>query len=151
MSYSNDTIYKAQVDVGARLAASEYFVDIPVIIVDKGNILTQVQQALGTIAGKNGKTGVCALVLQPVGTVANPEIPAPIMDLDIVVRVLENVVVNRSSNGTGKTAGSIARAIVDILHLYNCPGIIDAMIPQNPTIIPVAPNEKVGDPSSQIA
>lgn len=133
-----DTIANVAADIAARLAADAYFIDITVITDRKGDINTEVQKAIGPVASKGGKSGVCVIVTQPVGTVSEPSIPASMLDLDISVRVLENVVINTGSGGTGKSAASIARAIVAILHLYNSPGICGLIHPSKPTIIPVA-------------
>lgn len=133
----NTTLARAQADLAARLASDEYFVDIPVITDRQGDIDATVAKALGTLSGKGGKRGICALVLQPVGTDVSKSLPVPVMELDLVVRVMENVVVNGSSSGTGKDAASVARRIVDVLSGYRAQGIVDMLRPREKTIVPV--------------
>jgi hypothetical protein len=113
-----------QLDVAARLEASAFFADIPVLIFRPRAALTaaeiqdQINAALGVLTAQNGKAGLCATVLMPALSTRNQELPGPYLHLKCTVRVQENVLVNMGANGTQIPCEDAAIATVQILHLW---------------------------------
>ena len=135
---ANETLLAdIKADLASRLAADAYFSDIVVVTDRQGDIASKITRALSAISGKGGKCGVAAIVMQPVGKVVSGNVPIPTMELELAIRVVENVVINLGATGTQKDASSIARRIVDVLHLYTAAGLCDLLQPKSPTIIPV--------------
>lgn len=113
-----------QLDVAARLEASAFFADIPVLIFRPRGALTaaeiqdQINAALGVLTAQNGKAGLCATVLMPALSTRNQELPGPYLRLKCTIRVQENVLVNMGVNGTQIACEDAAIAVAQILHLW---------------------------------
>lgn len=132
-------------DVAARLAADEYFTDIPVLTERTGDIAAEIQKRLGTLTTKGGKMGICAVILQVAGRVEHPNVPGPCMRLHFAIRVLENVLINTGASGTGKPASAVARRIQKVLHQYSHPALSALIMSEKDSLDPVA------DPLAQVA
>lgn len=126
-----------QNEIEARLAAAEYFADIPVFSERKKDVANEVSRALGTLAGKGGKKGICAVVLQPVGNDQEGNLPTVELHMRVSVKVIENVLINASATGTQKAALKVAEKVVALLKHYWPRGIADILVPESPTIVPV--------------
>lgn len=142
---SESILAALQQDLAARLTACDYFADLPVLTERRGEILSGIERALGAITLKDGKTGACVLLLQPVATVISPNLSSPLLKADLTIRVLENVVVNNSPQGTGKPALSIATALLNHLHHYQPAGLAQTLTAESPSIVPVK------DPAAPVA
>lgn len=134
---SDTSLIDLQLDIGGRLTADEGLVDIPVYDERKADIATEIEVALGTLTGKNGKMGACCVVLQPTASDEMPDAPFGPMKVNLSILVLENVLVNKGATGTGKHALTIARRIHRILKHYIPGGIAACLNPSTPTIVPV--------------
>jgi hypothetical protein len=137
LDMSETTIPELQEDIAARLAADEYFADVPVLHERKENVASLVAKAIGPFAGRGGKSGICAIVMSPVATVDKAEFRGALMNIELSVRVLEEVTVNVGRNGTRKAALSVARRIARVLHHYRPDGLAQLLLADNPTIMPV--------------
>lgn len=134
---NEENLQRAQSDIADRLAADSWFSTITILEDRKGNTVSEAQKVLGAMTAKAGKVGTCAVVMQPKGTVAKPNLPVAIMDLDITVLVLEDPAINDGQTGTGKNAMATARRIVDVLYQFSSQGVLRMMLPDNPTYVPV--------------
>ena len=110
-----------QEDVKARLENDPYFSDITVLLQRRGNIESDVMQALGTLNEKTGKLGACCVVLMPETEAPEGEnLPGPPIEIVISLQVIEQTTMNEdtANGGTGKSAESIANVALNLLHRY---------------------------------
>jgi hypothetical protein len=111
-----------QTDCAARLSAEEYFEDVSLFVVRPRSaaeallLQTKLEEALSGKAFTGGKCGVTCTVQMPAATVSEPDLPGPVFDASIVVRVTENPVINMGATGTGKSAEDVALAVLGALH-----------------------------------
>lgn len=125
-----------QADVAARLRGDEYFSDIPVVTDRLNDIEAEVQKSLGVLTGKDGKIGVCTIVMQLVANDAGHQSERGPMDVLVSVRVIENVLMNKSATGTGKSALSVSRRVFRVLKLAQFIGMATPLYPQKPALVP---------------
>lgn len=123
-----------QEEIVSRILADEYFSDVTVLYERKQDLENEIERALGTLKEKGSKIGVCVVVMSPEVSVNSSNIARPIMDLDISIRVLEDVVVNSSTNGTQKMSINIARRVLRVLYDYISTGVVKLLRPKNPAI-----------------
>jgi hypothetical protein len=95
--------------VKARLAGASYFVDIPIVTEDAGDVETAVTTALarGAVAANPltpTKVGVAILVLTPRASGVETTRTHLLTDTTVRVAVFEQGVVNRSTTGIQKPA-----------------------------------------------
>lgn len=126
--------------VADRLNADAYFVGppaIPVITENIGDIETAIQQAIAQL-------GVCAIVVTPTANAAFPNCFKPYFnDIKIVVRIVENVILNRGPSGIQKPASDVAEVVAALLHQYEPVGISESIFLETPSIT-IAPTGGVG-------
>src|ERR1700733_6488554 len=102
-----------QLDVASRLQSNAYFNDIVVLTEAKKDITYEINRAVDSI-------GVCVVVLSPIADVQHPNEPGPVLsEIHISISVLENVIVNQGTTGTGKAAIDICENILSLIHQYN--------------------------------
>jgi hypothetical protein len=112
------TIQQAIAD---RLKTDRFFSDIPILTEKIGDIENEIQRQLGAI-------GVVVIVITPTANVVYTAPPGPYWhDIHVVVRVVENVVINQGQNGTKKPASDIAEIISAMIHLYQPPPPVSAL------------------------
>ncbi len=134
----NETIFRdLQKDIAGRLAADPYFVDISILSEYKTDLLTDITNSLGVLTEKNSKIGTCVLIMQMIGNNEFPDVPGAVMGMEIQIRVLEDVLINTSTNGTGKDSLTTCRHIIRQLHLYQPFGLSTVITAQKPTMVPV--------------
>jgi hypothetical protein len=134
-----------QEDLAARLAADEFFVDVPVFTQCKKDIAKEVAQKLGLLTGKSGKNGSCVVMMSPVASMGHIDAMVTQLDVKLSVRVLENVTLNQGSNGTQKAALTVAVRILEVLRFYQSQGLSAPLEADDPTIL------EVEDPVAQLA
>lgn len=138
-----DILTQLQKDIAARLRADEYFADIPVVTEVDGDVAAKVAQLLGTLSGKSGKKGVCAVVMQMLASASQTN--APLLELNALptVRILENPLINMGSSGTKKSALSVAVRTLMVMRFFADDGITQLMGTETPSIVaekdPAAP------------
>ena len=127
-----------QLDIAERLRADEYFTVIKVLGEDKEDITSETEAALGPLNEQGGKTGICAIVQQPIGTDEFANVTGGPVELDIVVLILENRVVNKdtTNGGTGKMAWDVAKRVLKLLKNYRATGLCRGLNAKTPTIVP---------------
>lgn len=117
-----------QNDLREALKADNYFADIPVITEKQKDIEYEIEKSLSALSGEGGGKGICCIVLTPKMTVEHPNIPGPYFGtVNIVVRVMENVLVNQGDDGTKKQAGDVALMASAILHHFRKKGFYEAV------------------------
>ena len=113
-----------QLDCAARLSSESYFEDVSVFVIRPRSsaeallLQTKLDQALSGQALTGGKCGVTCTVQMPSAEVPEPNLPGPVFDAALVVRVIENPVINMGPTGTGKSAEDAALAVIGALHQF---------------------------------
>jgi len=101
-----------QDDLKTLLGADPFFQRIPIYTEKQKDIESEIERALGTLEG-----GACIIVVTPRARVTNPNIPGPYFDdVPIVVRVVENVLVNQGESGTQIPAAALAEQVAHACH-----------------------------------
>jgi len=101
-----------QDDLKALLGADPFFQRIPIFTEKQKDIESEIERALGTLEG-----GACIIVVTPSANVTNPNIPGPYFDdVPIVIRVVENVLINQGNGGTNIPASAIAEQVAHACH-----------------------------------
>ena len=123
------SLQQFQLDVAARLEASDFLADVPVFIFRPRAALTAAQiqdkinASLGALTAQNGKSGLAVTVLMPLLNTERQELPGPYLHLKCTVRVQENVMVNMGANGTQIACEDAAIAVSQILHQWTPGGV----------------------------
>lgn len=140
-----DIIDRLPCELQARLEADDYFVDVPVIVEEHGNLEAEMNRQMAVITAKGGKRGVAVIVLQVIGDDDFPNLQFGPMTLRPAFQVLENVELNGSASGTGKSARKVARRIRDVIKCAGMVGLVKNMQADKPCIEPVPmPKEMSG-------
>lgn len=142
---SERTLTTIRDDMAARLNADEWFVDVNVLTERKADILAAIEKSIGPMKAKGGKSGTCVVVMSPVASDEAGDIPLACLQPIMTVRVLENPLINNSGVGTKKEALSTAKRVVMLFKHFSIQGVCTALIPDKPTIVPVA------DPVASVA
>jgi hypothetical protein len=127
-----------QQDYIKRLIESDLlFNNVTVLAEDEGNIISQMDKALGFTSLKDGACGTCVIVRQPNGDDGMPGVLWPPLGLEWDILVLEWREMNRDTTkgGTGKRAWTLARRIHRLIKAHRAPGIVQCFTPRHPTII----------------
>jgi hypothetical protein len=136
------SLQRFQLDIAARLQATEFFANIPVFTLRPRAALTAAQiqdkinAALGTLTPQNGQAGLCATILMPLLTTQKPDLPGPYLHLRCTIRVQENVMVNMGSGGTQIPCEDAAIAVAQTLHLWTPGGTAGILRAGADTITP---------------
>ncbi len=108
-----------QSDIETRLESEDFFkpeegVEIPVIPEDAGDVESQIEIAVSSI-------GACCIVMAPKGNGAAQNASLMFSELQVRVRVVENVTLNRAASGTAQPALLILEAVAWFLHGFTMP------------------------------
>jgi len=131
-----DIIDRLPLELAARLACDPFFVDIPVVVAEKGNIKLEMERKQAVITEKAGKRGVAVIVLQTLADDLSRNLQFGPMILKPSFQVIENVELNNDDAGTGKSARKIARRLRDIIKNFNVKGLVADMKAGQPCIEP---------------
>lgn len=118
-------VQQIQEDIAARLEVNAAFEFVPITIVHPLNaqestlIQTRIDQQLAGLIPKNGKSGLACLVLTPELAARDVNLPGPQMEADVIVRVIENPLVNRGEGGTRVTPEEQALTALGLLHHWS--------------------------------
>lgn len=145
---TEDIIDRIPFELLAAVVCDEMFDDVPVVPADSGNIAAEIERASAVITEKNGRRGVCVIVMQIVAD-EDPrfeEVQGP-MILRPKFLVIENVEINNDDNGTRKSHRKIARRLVKIIKGFQMDGFIQSVKMDRPGIEPadldaLGPNAK---------
>lgn len=139
-----DVIDRLPFELQARLEADEFFVDVPVVVMEAGNIKLELDRKQAALTAKGGKRGVAVIVLQVVADDEYANVAFGPMTLRPAFQVVEFVEMNRDSSGTQKSARRVARRIRDVIKPLMLWGLTTEFIPDNPCIAPVTLAEELG-------
>lgn len=124
----------------ARAESDPFYQDIVILVIDDGDVESDILQKLATLLGKDNKIGV-ALFILPIN-VANDTIEnaatGPLL-LDIGFQVWENRLINKSTKGTKKSGYSVARHTQALFKGFSVKGLIKLLVPSRPAIEKVPP------------
>lgn len=126
-----------QEDIAGRLAADELLADVLVLSERKGDLSSEIDTALGVVAGKFGKCGACIIVTPLSGLIEFPDLPNPEIQAEITIRILEDPTFNMGDGGTQKDALTLARRVSRLLHRYCPAGLAGTVVADSPHIVPV--------------
>lgn len=121
-----------QASVADRLLSDPYFENIPVITENIGDIETAIDEAVDRL-------GICMVVVTPGARVTNPNVAGPWFNkIPIVVRAIENVILNRGTEGAKQASEAVEMAAI-LLHLHTPTEHNDLLVvdEQAITIVPV--------------
>lgn len=122
-------IGQLQDDCCNLLRGSAYFADIPVIYEKMKEIQYEIDKALGSLQGQGGRSGVFVIVATPKQRVLHPNLPGPVFDdVTVLVRVIEDPLVNQGESGTRKRAVDVAHAVAQTLHHKTRQNLYDPLI-----------------------
>ncbi len=141
---AQDVIERLPYELEARLAADPYFLDIPVVVADEGNVEQELDKKRSVVTTKSGKRGAAVIVLQIVGQNEFSEVKFGPLRLHPAFLVIEQRELNRGPNGTGKSARQIARRIVDVIVSCRLEMLCWEFVADQPTIEPIAVKDKDG-------
>jgi hypothetical protein len=135
---SVSVIEQLQGAVYRRLLDDEWLAEVSILTEDKGDILADVTQALGTFNKRSNKIGACVIVLAPSASMMPGSSPGSPMDINISVRVLEEPMTNRGARGTGKGVLDIGNWVARLMEGFSAFDLCNPLVPESPTIVPVA-------------
>ena len=138
-AFGEQTIEEIQDDIYERLIAVPFLADVKIHNERKGEILDNIIKSLGVFNDRGtGKIGACIIVLSPVASAEFPEAIDSPLNIDLTIRVLENPIFNdHATKGTLLGGLTLARHIYRLFHHFRPVGILNSLIPQTPTIVPV--------------
>lgn len=129
MSTVNDDMLEAiQAEAVERHRAYTWFDDIPVLLYREHDIESEVNKALymGGMAdgpGAGSKYGAAAIVHPPVLSTPEKNPLGPLVDVVLSIEYIENVLINGSADGIGKSAERMAHRGLGLLHHYHPSGL----------------------------
>ena len=81
------------------------------------------------------KLGLVIVVTSPTESCSNINLPEPVYDnVTVKIQIIENVLINRSANGTQQPCKRIAKAVVDALWHFRPAGFGSALYAGTPLI-----------------
>jgi hypothetical protein len=135
-----DLLEQLQLDAAAVLAAAPALADATVLADNEGDIEARVLKALGPVAaGPTGKAGLVLIVMLPEVTETEPNVPGPPLITRLEVQVIENVLLNRGTNGTQVRSSHAAVLALNILHHWVAAARILYAAPNPIEPVPVKP------------
>lgn len=132
-----DLIDQLPSELQARLEADDFFEDIPVIIAEDGNLSAELSRKTSVFTRKFGKRGAAVIVLPFLLDDEHPSLNLGPMTIHPAFQVVENLSLNRDSQGTGKSARRIARRIRDVIKTAGFTGLLLNLRPGSPCIEPI--------------
>jgi hypothetical protein len=136
-----DIIDRLPYEMAARLQSDPFFADIPVVVMEAGNVNLEMKRRAALTEEKSGKRGAAVVVLQLVADDMNPHLQLGPMKYYPAFQVLENVELNNDDAGTKKSHRKIARRIRDLFKTTGFVGLVEDLRPAKPCIEPVDMSE----------
>ena len=125
-------------ELQARLEADPYFVDIPVVVAELGNVAKMLEARQAVMKNLTGKWGAAVIVLQIPEEEFRPNLQFGPMMLQPEFQVIEIVEQNASKTGTGKSYRQIARRVVKDFKGCIIEGLTKQIATRKPAIEPVS-------------
>jgi hypothetical protein len=106
---SEDPLKDIQTELSALITADSYFSGIPILTEARGDILNQLQRALG-------KLGIVVIIETLTGKPEHASAGSYTVELSLGITVTENVLINQSASGTRKPASAVVARIMCLLN-----------------------------------
>lgn len=120
-----DPLQQAQLDIAALLDCDELFRHVPVKVArprdeqEAALIQGEIDNALAGLVSKGGRAGTAVLVMLPDGQVPEPNLPGPVLEIELTVRCLENPLFSEAlTTGSGVTAEQCALNVLSLIHRW---------------------------------
>lgn len=124
-----DPLQQLQLDIAAYLASEassklSAFHYVPIITSnaraegDDMGIVDTINKALAGLTEKNGKSGLTAIVLDPEAGVPMEHMAGPYIEIEQVIRFVENKLINMGSTGTQVPCAQLALDTLSALHKW---------------------------------
>ena len=124
-----DALQQAQLDIAALLDCDELFRFVPVRVdrardeAEATMIQTEIENALAGLLDKGGRSGTAVLVMLPEGQVPEPNLPGPVLEIEVTVRCMENPLFSEAlTTGSGVTAEQCALNVLSLIHRWTNDG-----------------------------
>ena len=137
MITSLDVIDRLPYELASRLESDPFFIDIPIIVYEEGNIITEMQRKQALVTAKRGKRGAAVIIPQLVLT-------DPYLDVQFgpclvrpAFQAIEVPELNRDPQGTGKSARRIGRRIHQNVKIFGIQGLVKTFISDEPLMTPL--------------
>ena len=138
MSDAKSDLELDQEDLGARIAADPFFVDITVLVQRKGVTENDIQTALSTLNEKIGKIGACVFILMPSLVPTTGDAAGPEYSVRHTVQVIEQPLFSQdATSGVGKSAELIAEKVRKLIHYFAARGGILSFDGMDPIAVDV--------------
>ena len=132
-----DIIDRLPFELAAVLVSDPFFVDIPIVMAEAGNIRLEMERKQAVISEKCGKRGAAVVIPQLVADDPYLNLQFGPMKFFPQAQVIENVELNNDDNGTKKSHRKIARRIRDSWKNAGLVGLVQNFAPAKPCIEPV--------------
>lgn len=129
---SDTLLDQLQADVAERLRGDDVLGQFTVVTERTNDPVAEVSRKLGLVQSDESK-GLCLVVFQLTALPESNEVHGPLLTFRIIVRVLENPILN----GSGITALAAARRAGLVLHHYSAGGLGSLLLAESPFISPV--------------
>lgn len=113
-----DIFTRIQNDVHGRLLATPALSGIGVIKDDEETLESKVEKLLTKLGAGCEKIGLCLVVMKPMATDAESNLPGPVFDLKQDIQVIEHPMTNNGSKGTKIRCSDAALRVLSSLHLF---------------------------------
>ena len=114
---TDNLLINAKTDLYYRLLGDEMLAPVSILIDDEHDLANRAKVQAGPSNVRAGKTGASVTVSAvAVLSLNSGETPTPLMALSCVFEVMEDVIINDGSDGTGINAGEIVARLIQLLH-----------------------------------
>jgi hypothetical protein len=114
---ADNLLINAKSDLYYRLLGDELLAPVSILIDDEHDMANRALVDAGPRNVRAGKTGASVTVSAvAVLTLNSGETPTPLMSLSCVLEVMEDVIINAGTDGTGLNAGEIVARLIQLLH-----------------------------------
>lgn len=137
MIKTSDVIEFLPLEFASWLECHSFFSNIPVVVLEVGNIATELAAKQSVMTIKNGKRGAAVVIPQLLADDLYPNLAFGPMKLRPAFFVYEVPELNHDANGTLKSARRIAREIVKVVKPLRLIGLATDMVPDSPAIEPL--------------
>jgi hypothetical protein len=143
MIRSLDVIDRLPFELASRLESDPFFLDIPIVIYEEGNIATEMAKKQALITTKSGHRGAAVIIPQLVLSDPYHDLQFGPCLLRPAFQAIEIPELNRDPNGTGKSARRIGRRIHSNIKIFGIQGLVKTFIPDEPFMVPLRLSDDV--------
>jgi hypothetical protein len=115
---ADDPLTELQSDIKGYMLQCSNLNHLNIIADDKGALQSTADKAVKTVTPRGGKVGLAAVILRPTMTTANANMPGPQSDAIVTIMIVEHVLGNRGSLGSGIRASAMGTRVLRDLHHF---------------------------------